>query len=792
MKYIDKLLKVLKTDRNTFFTYLFTLITAYIAIDRLVEILFMVFTGISVSYWGPITYTLALACPVLAFLFSGCSKWAQNGQIKLAIVYLYAIALYIIGISMVTQWINALLWVLMFSLPNYLEIVTEFASLIKPAFRAISIYIPLTTFYSVFWWCYADIADTRSIQESIWDYKGIDLSKKKGSSGAYSFDNVISTDKETGKTVKLCDSRRAEPMLIAGSSGMGKTALLLEPIMGRDIEKKYFLKEAAKEMGFTALKTGLANLNCPYTNDYLNANFSLNMLEPISGKEKLYKAYLSKMIYSEGPGGIIYKDIGITMVSPDNESTSRMIEVAKNFNFKVNIVDPNNPMSIGINPFSYGEAGEIAGCISSILSATYADSHPPDDELFFMNSAAQAVQNLAMLLHEVYPRIHDGELPTIEDMLDILNDFDLISDLCKEVEEDEELSKKLKLQMGYFRKHFYPDAVMRQDTEKYVHLAITQLDGLLRVPGLKNILCNRTNNINFDKALAEGEITIVCTRRGDIGPVLQKAFGLFFLLAMQRSVLRRPGNENSRLPHQLYIDEFPDFLCGATLSLVTLYRKYKVGTTIVTQNLGQLDVTPTSRRTIITNCSAKIVVGNIPPEELNFWVEEFGARRMWTWSEDLSFKAEGQGNQFLGGNSTMKSVSTGDMKGVKWAYKNWFEPAKLQNQLTFKMCAFKYKDDAGKAFAGVAKLDFMPSKFNEPHKSKKFDFAKYQSGIVNENSEVMETSKRKSGFDPRRVDFDSFSDDEEVDPIQTDSSDSNFWLNNEDAIIYDMHRDKKQ
>lgn len=786
MKYLDKLLKILKTDRNTFFTYIFTLATIYIAVDRLVEMLIMGFTGISVTYWGPITYTLALACPVCAFLFSGCSKYAESGQFKLVIMYLYAIALYIIGISMVTQWINAGIWLALFSVPNYVEIVTEFTSVIKPAFQAIAIYIPLTTFFSVFWWIYAGVADTRLIQESIWDYKGIDLSKKTGQSGAYSFENVISTDKETGKTVKIYDNRRAEPMLISGSSGMGKTALVLEPMMARDIEKKYFFKEAAKEMGFTALKTGLATLNCPYTNEYLNKNFNLNMLEPIPGKEKLYKAYLSKMIYCEGPK-IVYKDLGITFMSPDYESTDRMIAVVKNFGLKVNIVDPDKTDSIGLNPFSYGTPSEIASVISSILATTYRNTKPEEDEVFFHNSAAQAVENLTILLTEMYPRLYNGLLPNLEDMLDMLNNFDLVEEMCKKVEEDEELSKELKLQIGYFKKYFYADSLMRNDTEKYVHSAITQLDALLRIQGLKNILCNRTNNINFDETLEKGEITIVCTRRGDLGPVLQKTFGLFYLLSMQRSVLKRPGNENSRIPHILYIDEFPDFLCDATLGLITLYRKYKVGTVITTQNLEQLEVTPNSRRAIVTNCTSKIVVGNIAPEELQFWVDEFGARRMWTYSQDMSIKAEGKGGQFLTGESSASSVSYGDMKGVKWSYKNWFEPAKLQNQLTFKWCAFKYKDDKGKGYTGVAKLDFMPSKYKEPHKSKNFDFSKYQTGIVNEST--VKTSNKKHGFDPKKVDFDAFNDDEDVDPIQTDSS---FLFNNEDAIIYDINRDKKK
>ena len=89
-----------------------------------------------------------------------------------------------------------------------------------------------------------------------------------------------------------------------------------------------------------------------------------------------------------------------------------------------------------------------------------------------------------------------------------------------------------------------------------VYSAVTQLDNLLRIEGVRAILCNRNNNINFDEALENGEVTFVCTRRGDLGAATHKAFGLFFILLMQNSVLRRPGNEKNRVPHFLYIDEF--------------------------------------------------------------------------------------------------------------------------------------------------------------------------------------------------------------------------------------------
>ena len=99
LKLIDKFLKSLNTDRNTFVTYILTLFTIYFVVDRIVEILFIFFTGMSVSYWRPMMYLFALACPVFAFYFSGPSKFVKNEKTKISFFYLYCIALYIIAVS---------------------------------------------------------------------------------------------------------------------------------------------------------------------------------------------------------------------------------------------------------------------------------------------------------------------------------------------------------------------------------------------------------------------------------------------------------------------------------------------------------------------------------------------------------------------------------------------------------------------------------------------------------------------------------------------------------------------
>ena len=754
MKYIDKFLKILKTDRNTFFTYVLTLISIYIAIDRVVELLFLCLTGISVSYWGPIAYTIAFACPVFAFLFSFSSKFVKDTTQKFAFTILYIIMLYIMAISMFVQWFNQAGWLLLLSVPNYAEIVTNFYPEVKRAFCAIAIYLPVTTFFSLFWFIYTELNDTPLEYQSIMDYTGLDISKKPEKLGPYAYEIAFGTDYETGAPAKIVDVRRYEPTFICGTSGTGKTSLVFEPMIAHDIKQKSFFKESSKALGYVALKTGLASLSCPYDNEYLNKNFNLNMLTINDGKEKLYKAYMHKMLLNEN--SLVYRDLGITFLSPDYEATSHMMDVADNFNIPYTLVDPSNSKSAGINPFAYGSPEEVAVVISTILSNTYFSLHPTPEEAYAQNLSSQAVENLSILLSEMYPRLHDGALANIEDILDMLNNFDLILDLCKKVEEIPELAVKYKLQLNYFRKYFAPGDFIQQ-TESSIYSAINQLDSILRMSGLRNILCNRTNNINFEDALKNGELIFVCTRRGDLGPMLHKAFGLFFILSMQYAVLKRPGNENTRIPNFLYIDEFSDFICKNTLPLFTMYRKYRVGTIISTQNIDQLDAFEGSKQTILANCTTKMVFGNNSPKDNEFWSKELGYKKKWLMSVDYHLEP---------GNN-----HSSDLKGAKWDWTPYFKPEAIQN-FKFKIAGFKSKDEKGKTYAAKVTLNFLDSEYKEPHSSKTYDFSKYNSSTVADQNTH---SKNDYGL--------SYNNDS--DPIQADP---NLLFHNDDAVIFDINK----
>ncbi len=795
LEHIDKFLKKLKTDRNTFLTYILTLISFYLCIDRIVEVIFIAATGMYVDLWGPIKYTFAIFCVTFAFHFSGSSKFATQDRIKLSFLYLHMIGLYILGVSMVVQWVNALCWFGFFLVPNYSDIITNFRELIRPAFSAFAWYLPIVSFYPLFLEIYTVINDTKDIRDSIFDYGGIDLSDQSKGWGPYTCEMFICKDSETGKGIKIPEARRFESTLIVGVSGSGKTSMLFEPMIARDLEKKFFFKEAAKEMGYTALRTGLANLNSPYSNEYINENFNLNMLKPIESKEKLYKAYMSKLILAQDGDNYIYKNLGLTYIAPDYETLSNMKEVAKSFGIKYHIVDPTDPNSAGINPFIFNDPIKTSIAISSVLKVMFQEETERTTQAltdtYLQNLAAQAVENLTLLLYEMYPREHENDIPTLENLLKLLYNFEEIERLAEAMKKIPELAEKYEIQLQYYKANFYKDSPNKEETLKQIQTLTAQLANLIRYPGIKNVICNKTNNINYEKALQDGEVIFVCTRRGDLGASVHQAFGTFFLLLMQHSVLSRPGTERNRIPHFLYIDEFPPFLSRTTSVIFTLYRKYRVGTIISAQNLSQFGTVngPNYRQTIMANCTTKLVFGNNTPEDNDWWEKELGEKREWKAKRDYA-PEEILGEVDPKDKSSGGPSYTPTLKDISYAWTKNYAAGKVQS-LKFKQILYKTKDTKGKNIVGKAKLDFLEERYKEEQKQKTFNFTKFSNGIHDSTPE-----KPNKKFDLKTISFNGTdTNPNDTDPIQNNTSDLDYTFDDEDAItsyIDSKNKNKKQ
>jgi len=538
-------------------------------------------------------------------------------------------------------------------------------------------------------------------------------------------DNIICIDVDTTKPVVVVEKKRMESTLVQGATGTGKTAMMLLPMSARDLEKKYFIREYSKKIAYNLLKNGTAYIEGPYSNEYINLNFSLNFIQPKKGREDdFYSALKDVTLYKDTKTGeVSFKNVGVTVVENDGKYVDDFTNVAHNFDIDVVTIDPMNPNTMSMNPFAIPDPAKVASIIADVLRSMQ-QSEGGKEDAFFSQVTTDALQNLAILLKEMYPILNKGELPSLEDMLNLLYNFDKVEEMVEDMKKIPELAEKYHLLIAYFEKNFYKPSLNingfeipgtrgsgRKDTERFLYGAITQLNNLLRHPGIKRALCGKDNVLDFDAALKNGQVITACSRKGDLGIIASKAFGMFFILQFQDAVLRRPGIEDSRVPHFLYIDEFPEYINKDMEVMFTLFRKYRCGTTIAIQNLSQLEKNKGLeyyRQVVLANTKTQVVFGDTVPEDSEYWNKAFGLAK----KVDVSSSFDASTGDF----KAKKSIAVKD--------KERFKTHKISEH-GFGAIYYKTKAANGSSVFGEGKVSFLEDKYKQKHAAYMYDFEKF-------------------------------------------------------------------
>lgn len=721
----------IKAKPEKVFTIIFYGLTVLIALVSLLTMLkFLLSSGISKieNDTSPYLYSIYFILPVLGFSYFVNSGIPKNDQHKINMYIVTFILFGCIASVMVATWINNIIWWTMEGLPNFQKVKATYPELFAPALKTVSMVVPFIGIFKLLDYFFSLLKDNY-LPGCIAGFSGISASSKEKETGAYSCETVICKEKETSLPVIVPEKKRYEATLVQGATGTGKTATVLLPMSAMDLEKKFFFRELSKKIGYSMLKKGIAYMSGPFNNDYANKNFTLSFLKPKRGMEDEFYSTVKPMIqYADNSSDqLVYRNLGITIIENDGNYISNFVGVAKNFDIPVLSVDPLNVEgTLSINPFAIPDPPKVASIIADVLKSMYEDSGggSPGDP-FFTQVTLDAFQNLAILLKEMYPILNDGEIASLEDMLELLYNFDRVEEMTEEMKKIPELEQKYKLLIAYFERNFYKPSLNingyeipgtrgsgRKDTERFLYGAITQLNNLLRHPGLKKALCGKDNILNLDKALENGNVITACSRKGELGIIQAKAFGMFFILQFQDAVLRRKGNEDSRTPHFLYIDEFPEYINKDMEVMFTLFRKYRCGVTIAIQNLAQLEkggkAASHYRQTVLANTKTQIIFGDTIPEDSEYWQKAFGSDKKY---DD---------------NTTYDLSSTTISKKTNVAYKEkerakWY---KIQN-LGFGAVYYKTKNDKGATVWGKGKTSFLDGKYKEKHESLMYNFEKY-------------------------------------------------------------------
>lgn len=225
---------------------------------------------------------------------------------------------------------------------------------------------------------------------------------------------------------------------------------------------------------------------------------------------------------------------------------------------------------------------------------------------YFTGLNRQMIANLAILVMATVPILRKRQA-TPTDLQAIINNFNLLTEYVDKLEELDQSTKQYAFIIQYIREDLLGKG--RDKMEDQSRGTRNIINEFLLMPANREIFCSQ-NSIDFDRALANGEVT-VCNYNLASGDTDAVAFGLFFLLSFNNAVLSRPGTEFTRVPHFFYVDELPVLIHPSLEKNFSLFRKFRVAMTVAIQTLDQMEKNEITKylKGVILGCAHIIVFG---------------------------------------------------------------------------------------------------------------------------------------------------------------------------------------
>lgn len=379
--------------------------------------------------------------------------------------------------------------------------------------------------------------------------------------------NIV-RDINTGKNITIYAKDRFLHTLIDGTSGTGKTSSTILPAIRDDLNMRCKAEDMQKFHVKQLESAGLIAYSPPAN----TRSFSVNDCIPIVKQpESISPADIDhklKDIQAELENiRLNYPICGLTVLAPDDSLTDDVCRLCDVRGIPYNRIDAvrdtdgkHKKNTIGLNPFYIPTHMEDEAKNQMIVkrAVIFSDVMQAITDLkgkadsYFTGLNRQMIANLAILVMATVPILRKRQA-TPTDLQAIINNFNLLTEYVDKLEELDQSTKQYAFIIQYIREDLLGKG--RDKMEDQSRGTRNIINEFLLMPANREIFCSQ-NSIDFDRALANGEVT-VCNYNLASGDTDAVAFGLFFLLSFNNAVLSRPGTEFTRVPHFFYVDELP-------------------------------------------------------------------------------------------------------------------------------------------------------------------------------------------------------------------------------------------
>ena len=260
----------------------------------------------------------------------------------------------------------------------------------------------------------------------------------------------------------------------------------------------------------------------------------------------------------------------------------------------------------------------------------------PDSPQFFKDLNEQLTRNAIKVLKRLDKSEGvDGKYATLIWLNRLLQNSggqgrELVNSFSKIIADSESEAAENKDLAQWFLNDYFPERSKVYENTSGVRSQVAKLvsNQYLRETFNPDFEKGERNEINFDEHLASGDIICISTAQGVLRG-LSAYLGYFIILTLQSSVFRRPGTENTRRPHSLYIDEFQTYSTPGFSDMLTQGRSYRVSSILATQARAQMAMGggrdgKNFVELVSANARNLILYPGLSPDDAEYYSKQFG------------------------------------------------------------------------------------------------------------------------------------------------------------------------